>query len=143
MALAGWFNDLPPWATVVPILIGLVVVMTVASMALGVVFAAIAVGVETGSTLVGLLAGTLGIAVIVGPLIAFAWMLTGSESDEAAEGEETDIVDDLREQYVAGKIDEETFERRIEGFLDDDAELDFEGDTRQSDTDAAAREREW
>jgi len=67
MALAGWFDDLPPWATILAILIGLVVVMTVASMALGVVFAAIAIGVETGSALVSLLAGTLGIAVIVGP----------------------------------------------------------------------------
>ncbi|QSG02674.1 hypothetical protein [Natranaeroarchaeum sulfidigenes] len=125
MAPPDWFEDLPAWATVVVVLLGLLAVMTAASMALGIVFAAIAIGVETGSVIAGLLAGTLGLAVFAVPLLVVAWWVMGDDVDHPVD-DEGDTVDELRSQYLDGEINEATFERRLESFLDDGAELEFD-----------------
>lgn len=147
MAVPDWFQDLPAWAQVPVLIVAVLVVMMAATMSLGVVFAAIAIGVGTGSTTVGVLSGALGLAVFLGPLLVFAWVLSRSDAEESVD-EHGSEIDELREQYVAGEIDEKRFEQELEGFLDDDAELDF-GTDSVSTTDPVEndyereQEREW
>lgn len=125
MAPPDWFEELPAWATVLVVLLGLLAVMTAASMALGIVFASIAIAVETGSVIAGLLAGTIGLAVFAVPLLLVAWWALDVDSEQPVD-DEGDTVDELRAQYLDDEIDEATFEHRLESFLDDGAELEFD-----------------
>ncbi len=125
MELPARFHELPVWAKVLAGLFGVLVAVTAASVPLGVLFAAIAVGVETGSALAAVLAGTVGVGVLVAPVVALVWWLRSTTTVQPVD-DDGDTVDDLREQYLDGEIDEATFERRLEAFLDDGEALEFE-----------------
>lgn len=119
------FDDLPSWVAAIAALLGLLVALTAVSTVLGVVFAGIAVGVELGSLIVGVAAALFGLAVVTVPVVA-VWMALSGDDDEAERNESTanhessDAVDQLRNRYVAGEIDEKTFERELDELLASD-----------------------
>jgi len=125
-SLTEGFDDLPSWATVLAVLLGLLVALTAVSTILGAVFAGIAVGVELGSLTVGVVAALFGLAVVTVPVAAI-WMALSRDDDAEAEREvpnasheSSGAIDRLRDRYVAGEIDEETFERRLDELLASD-----------------------
>ncbi|SDR16354.1 SHOCT domain-containing protein [Natronobacterium texcoconense] len=124
MALPAWFRDLPTWAAVLSGLLGVLVLMTGLSMVLGVVFAGIAVGIEIGSLAVGVVAALLGLTIVLAPVVAAVLALSSDDAGESeqfdGERESTDPrVETLRERYLSGELDEETFERRLDDLLGD------------------------
>lgn len=146
MELPAQFRDLPPWATALGALLAALVVLTGLSMVLGVVFAGIAVGVELGSPLLGALAALVGLSIVVVPAVAIYLAYSGgdAEGDRDEDTRAEDPVDALRERYVAGEIDEETFERRMDELLagaDDPAAPESGPDATVRET-ALDRERE-
>lgn len=126
MALPDWFRELPPWATVLTILVGALVGLTALSMLLGVVFAGVAVAVELGSVAAGAAAAFVGLAVLIVPIVlAYVLLSNGSEDESTLDGgksrpadESDDPIEVLRQRYLAGEIDEETFERQLERLVD-------------------------
>ncbi|WP_323172174.1 SHOCT domain-containing protein [Natrialba sp. PRR66] len=123
MDLPDRFRDLPAWAAVLASVLGLLVVLTGLSMVLGIVFAGIAVGMELGSPMLGVLAALLGLAIVTVPTIAVVLALRGGEDerdgghDARSDDASDDRVATLRERYMAGEIDDETFEQRIDELL--------------------------
>ncbi|ELZ04214.1 SHOCT domain-containing protein [Natrialba aegyptia] len=123
MDLPDRFRDLPAWAAVLASVLGLMVVLTGLSMVLGIVFAGIAVGMELGSPMLGVLAALLGLAIVTVPTIAVVLALRGGEDErDGGHGARSDDASDgrvatLRERYMAGEIDDETFERRVDELL--------------------------
>ncbi|WP_252700058.1 SHOCT domain-containing protein [Natronosalvus vescus] len=124
-----WFRSLPTWARVIGGLLGLLVVMTGLSMVLGVVFAGIALGLEFGSVTLGLLAAVVGLVLVLVPTAALVMIRTGDDRGVDA----GDEVETLKERYLAGEIDEATFERRVTELLtaadasQESAATDFDG----------------
>lgn len=120
MKLPAWFRDLPTWAAVLGGLLAALVAMAALSMVLGVVFAGIAVGIEVGSIAVGIIAALLGLTIVLAPVVAAVLVLSSDdgETDEIAD-EPTPEVEALRERYLNGQLDEETFERRLDDLLAD------------------------
>ena len=122
-SLTAGFDDLPSWATILAVLLGLLVALTAVSTVLGVVFAGIAVGAELGSLTVGVVAALFGLAVITVPVAAIWVALSGDDDAETdrkepnATHESSGAIDRLRDRYVAGEIDEDTFERRLDELL--------------------------
>ncbi|ADD06139.1 DUF2078 family protein [Natrialba magadii ATCC 43099] len=119
MELPAWFRDLPPGTTVLIALFAVFVGLTALSMVLGIVFAGIALGLEFGSLTLGILTALFGLAIVVVPFIAALKVLSNGGNDVDSTDEESDPVEALRAQYVAGELDEETFEQRLTALLDD------------------------
>ncbi|WIV65712.1 SHOCT domain-containing protein [Natrialbaceae archaeon AArc-T1-2] len=122
MEAPAWLRDLPPWAAVVSALLGILVILTGISMVLGVVFAGIAVGIELGSVTLGVIAALVGLLIVLGPVLAFIIAFIGNdegsrEDDPHTDDWEQDAVSEIKEQYLAGEIDEDTFEQRIDEML--------------------------
>ncbi|MFP8955202.1 SHOCT domain-containing protein [Natrialbaceae archaeon A-CW3] len=118
MKQPDWFRSLPTWARILGGLLGLLVVMTGLSMVLGVVFAGIALGLEFGSVTLGLLAALVGLVLVLVPTVALVMIFTGDDRGADA-GDDADPIETLKERYLAGEIDEGTFERRVDELLAD------------------------
>lgn len=118
MELPAWFRDLPAWAAVLSGLLGILAAMTALSMVLGIVFAGIAVAAEVGSLAVGVAAALLGLTIVLVPVVAALLVLWSDDTDEVGDVP-SPRVESLRERYLNGDLDEETFERRLDELLAD------------------------
>ncbi|WP_254768996.1 SHOCT domain-containing protein [Salinilacihabitans rarus] len=118
MGLPSWFHEQPPWAAGLSGLLGLLVALTGLSMLLGVVFAAVAVGNELGSVAIGIVVGVVGLAVVLAPFVVAAIVLSRDERGRSDVGPDGEVAA-LRERYLAGELDEETLERRLDALLDE------------------------
>lgn len=115
MDVPSRFRNLPPWAVVLIALAGVFVALTAASTVLGILFASIAVATEVGSAAAGVIVALVALAVLVVPLVAAYLMLSGGDSPD---DRESDPISVLRQRYLDGEIDEETFERRLDVLMD-------------------------
>lgn len=142
MELSARFRELPAWAAVLSVLLGILVAMTALSMVLGVVFAGIAVGIELGSAVLGIIAVLLGLGIVLVPAVALVTLLSNDDGDAGDDDVHPgDACDDrvasLRREYMRGEIDEEHFERRLDALL---AEKPSERASDQSMTDTPVDE---
>lgn len=121
------FRGLPLWMV---LLLAAGVALVGVSTLLGVVFAGIAIGIELGSATVGVLAVLGGLFLFMIPLMAGVYLwVSGSERAETEESEQSETSDNaveaLKERYIAGEIDEETFEALVVDRLDGRSETDI------------------
>ena len=100
-----------------------VVGLFVASTVLGIAFTSVVIAVELGSVVAGLLAVIGALLLVASPLPAVGFALQNQSSrtgyTTAQRREDNDAVTTLKEQYVAGEIDEATFEQRLSDRLED------------------------
>ena len=118
MDLPDEFRDLPPWAATLVTVLGVLVVV---SFGLGVLSAGIAIGIELGSPTAGVLAVLGGLALVVVPTVVLVRARVAAPDLETVD-ESAGPVEELRQQYVVGDLDETTFENRLEELLDGDTE---------------------
>lgn len=89
----------------------------------GIVAAGIAIGVELGSATAGVIAVVGALALVLGATVALVWAAreddTGDErrTDTPRTDRHPDQVERLKRRYLAGEIDEATFEERVETLL--------------------------
>ena len=115
---------LPTWATILVAILGVMMVVTGLSMAVGVIFIGLLIGAELGSLLLGGLIGLFLLGLVILPFLALiGYGLRQSGRGQLTEHTESpDTATALTNQYLAGNISEAQLEDALAELLEQEEE---------------------